>query len=111
MPTAQTQTDGEALFRSVVSAHTADPGITQSKMFGSPGLKTGGKVFACLWKGSLVLKLPAPRVEALLERGAAVRFDPGMGRQMKEWVEVPPSTAREWLALAAESRAFVESLR
>jgi TfoX/Sxy family transcriptional regulator of competence genes len=101
----------EALFETVVQAHTVDAGVTKAKMFGSEGLRTGGKVFACLWKGNLVVKLPAARVEALVSAGKAGRFDPGMGRQMKEWVEIAPSRSADWLTLAAESRAFVESLR
>ena len=76
-------------------------------MFGSPGLKIDGKVFAILWRGSLVVKLPVSRVDSLLAAGTATRFDPGMGRQMKEWVEIPPGPAKAWIALAEESRAFV----
>ena len=101
----------QPLFDAVAAAHAGDAGVTRSKMFGSPGLKTGGKVFACLWQGKLVVKLPAARVAALVAEGKGARFDPGMGRQMKEWVEVGPSSADEWLALAAESRAFVEAAR
>jgi len=101
----------QALFDEVIAAHKGDDGVTQAKMFGSPGLRTDGKVFACLWKGNLVVKLPVARVESLVAAGKAGRFDPGMGRQMKEWVEIAPSHAADWLPLAAESRAFVESLR
>lgn len=102
---------GTDLFEKVVAAHVGSNGVTQAKMFGSPGLRTGGKVFACLWKDHLVVKLPAARVDALVKAGKAARFDPGMGRQMKEWVEVGPGSEKEWLNLAAESRAFVEASR
>ena len=102
---------GDALYQKVVAAHAGDEGVTQAKMFGSPGLRTGGKVFACLWKDKLVVKLPAARVDALVATGKAARFDPGMGRQMKEWAEVDPGSEKEWLGLAAESRAFVEASR
>ena len=110
MTAAATTDRSQALFDAVVAAHAADAGITQARMFGSPGLRTSGKVFACLRKDNLVVKLPAARVEALVAAGKAGRFDPGMGRQMKEWVEIAPSSTGDWLALAAESRAFVESL-
>lgn len=37
-------------------------GITTSRMFGASGLKVGGKVFALLVKGRLVVKLPRERI-------------------------------------------------
>ncbi len=112
MASVSASTEGsQSLFDAVVAAHAGDAGVTQSKMFGSPGLKTGGKVFACLSRGKLVVKLPAERVEALVAQGKGARFDPGMGRQMREWVEVAPSSAAEWLGIAAEARAFVEAAR
>jgi hypothetical protein len=77
-------------------------------MFGSPGLKIDGKVFACFVKEKLVVKLPAKRVDALAEAGKGEHFDPGMGRLMREWVALDP--ADEWPALAGESRAYVVSL-
>jgi TfoX/Sxy family transcriptional regulator of competence genes len=101
----------DELFASVAEAFRGQPAVTQSKMFGAPGLKVGGKVFACLVKGKLVVKLRRERVEALLESGYAERFDPGMGRVMKEWVAVEPRTADEWLGLAAEAREFVAAGR
>lgn len=101
----------QVLFERIAASHTAEAGVTRAKNFGSEGLRTGGKVFASLHKGQLLIKLPAARVEALVSSGKAARFDPGMGRQMKEWVVVSPDHAPDWPALAAESRAFVESLR
>ena len=108
--TARTDTP-QALFESIIATHTRDAGVTKAKNFGSDGLRTGGKVFASLHKGQLLIKLPANRVESLVASGTASRFDPGMGRTMKEWVVVAPDRAQDWPALAAESRAFVESLR
>ncbi len=59
-------------------------------------------------QGALVLKLPAARVDALIAAGRGVRFDPGHGRVMKEWVALAGSGDDEdWLALAREARAFV----
>ncbi|MBI3953749.1 MAG: hypothetical protein HY330_04490 [Chloroflexi bacterium] len=76
-------------------------------MFGSPGLKVEGKVFAVLVKGKLVVKLPKERVEALAASGDAEHFDPGMGRLMKEWAAVYPRAQDRWLSLALEARDFV----
>ena len=54
-------------------------------MFGSEGLKIGGKVFAMLVKGQLVVKLPALQVQGIVNSNAGKLFDPGHGRLMKEW--------------------------
>ena len=42
--------------------------------------------------------------------GDGERFDPGIGRLMKEWVAVATRAKGEWLSLADEARAFVASL-
>lgn len=99
----------DELFESVVQELLGDSRITESKMFGSPGLKVGGKVFGVLVKGKLVVKLPRERVDALVASGDGERFDPGMGRLMKEWVAVAPRNEDEWLRLAEDARDFVAS--
>jgi TfoX/Sxy family transcriptional regulator of competence genes len=101
----------EELFTSVAEALGGGDGITRARMFGAPGLKVRGKVFACLVKGELVVKLPRPRVDALVAAGEAERFDPGMGRLMKEWAAVPPAGDGAWLDLATEARDFVAAGR
>ena len=60
-----------------------DEAVEQTRMMGSDGLKTGGKLFAMVSKGELVVKLPRERVDELVEAGAGHRFDPGHGRLMK----------------------------
>ena len=76
-------------------------------MFGATALKVGGKVFAMLVKGELVVKLPASRAEALRDSGKAHAFDPGHGRIMKEWVAIPSTNDGLWAKHAAEARDFV----
>jgi TfoX/Sxy family transcriptional regulator of competence genes len=97
----------EERFAAISDALLCDPAITHKKMFGSMGLSVGGKVFAMLVKGRLVVKLPAARVDDLLASGAGERFDPGHGRLMKEWASVGPQA--EWPKLVEEARAFVEA--
>jgi hypothetical protein len=80
-----------------------DPCVSEGRMFGSQGLKVGGKVFAMLVKGQLVVKLPAERVNKLVEDGAGNRFDPGHGRLLKGWVAIPPGAGVDWHALAIEA--------
>ena len=62
------------------------------KGFGASALKTGGKIFAMLVAGQLVIKLPRQRVDALIAARAGTRFDPGHGRLMKEWASIPASS-------------------
>ncbi len=97
------------VFEAAVQTLQDDPRVTRVKMFGAPGLKVGGKVFACLFKGKLVVKLSQKRVEAIVASGAGERFDPGMGRRMKEWVALAPGGTGDWLSLMQESRDFVAS--
>jgi hypothetical protein len=102
--------DADALFEQLVTRFGSEPDVTPptgGTGFGASGLKTGGKLFAMLAKGELVLKLPKQRVDELIASGAGTRFDPGHGRVMKEWVTIAPSRGAEWAALADEARQFV----
>ncbi len=77
--------------------------------FGSlPGLRVHNKIFAMLCRGELVVKLPQPRVEELVARGLATRFDArGDGRLMKQWAAIPATRAEDWNAVAAEALTFM----
>jgi TfoX/Sxy family transcriptional regulator of competence genes len=75
--------------------------------FGSSALQVGGKIFAMLVRGNLVVKLPRRRVDALVASGSGTRFDPGHGRLMKEWLAVEPTSDQDWLSLAREALEFV----
>jgi TfoX/Sxy family transcriptional regulator of competence genes len=87
-------------------------GSTGKKGFGSSALQIGGKIFAMLSNGRLVVKLPRQRVNALVAAGAGERFDPRHdGRLMKEWLSVGPTAAERWLPLAREAMEFVASTR
>ena len=101
----------EELFEAIVEAVAGDPRVTKAKMFDAQVLKVGGKVFAMIVKGKLVVKLPRNRVEALIASGEGERFDPGHGRLMKEWLAVEPRDEGKWLSLAEEARDFVAARR
>lgn len=103
--------DADHLFEAVIAPLLEEPGITKSRMFGSTGVKVGGKVFAILVKGKLVVKLPKERVDALVGSGAGEYFDPGHGRPSKEWVALKSSSEDDWRRLALEARGFVASAR
>ena len=83
--------------------------VTPTRMFGSDGLKVAGKTFAMVVKGSLVVKVPAARVDDLIAAGRGERFDPGHGRPMKEWVSLKPNNLEDTAGYMSEAAAFVEA--
>jgi hypothetical protein len=86
------------------------PGVSSGTGFGSnPGLRAGGKIFAMLSHGALVVKLPAARVDELIAEGVAERFDAGKGRPMREWATVAVDHAARWRDLADDAFRFVSS--
>jgi hypothetical protein len=81
-----------------------DPDVQLGQMMGHPCIKAGGKIIASFQseKDSIAFKLPdeGEREKALALEGA-VPFEPmGMGRVMKEWVDVPVAHAAKWAELA-----------
>ena len=99
--------DAQAAFRAVVDHHG---GLSKdgSKGFGANALKAGGRIFASLSKGRLLLKLPAERVDALIQSGIGERFATGAGRPKREWITIGLAQATEWIELSDEARRFVE---
>jgi hypothetical protein len=79
--------------------------------FGRSALKFRGRIFAMLVRGKLVVKLPAPRVDALVGAGEGARFDANKGTPMKEWLSLGPDSGLDWLALAREALAFAGASR
>lgn len=102
--------DPEKAFDLIMTSLRRDPRVGEAKMFGALGAKVGDKYFAMLYKGQLVVKLPAERAATLVTGGDAVPFDPGHGRPMKEWVAVAPDLAARWPKLVEEAKVFVASL-
>ena len=87
------------------------PGVTREGTgFGSSALKVGGSIFAMLSsRGQFVVKLPRGRVDDLVATGDGVRYDPGHGRLMKEWLALEPGSSQDWVRLASEALEFVGS--
>ncbi len=99
--------DAEAAFAAVAERLLGEPDVDEGTGFGSmPGLRTEGKIFAMLYRGGLVVKLPAQRCSELVDAGSASPFEIGR-RRMREWACFRHIDADEWLALATEARAFV----
>jgi hypothetical protein len=103
--TSPEQRYGELVDRWVEVAGVIPPG--QSAGFGSGSLRINGKIFAMFVRGQLVVKLPRPRVDALVAAGEGTRFDANKGTPMKEWLALDASSRLDWLDLSGEAFAFV----
>ena len=77
--------------------------------FGRSALRYQGKIFAMLVRGRLVVKLPARRVDALVEAGDGIQFDANKGTPMREWLSLDPGSGQDWLALAGEALDYARS--
>lgn len=101
----------EARFEALVDSLLDTPGVSPpspgGSAFGSNALKINNRIFAMLVRGRLVVKLPARRVDDLVQRGAGERFDAAKGRPMREWLALDPGSDLDWPALAREALAFV----
>ncbi len=93
----------------LIDAPDVELGSQGKQRFGRSTLQVHGKIFAMLVGGRFVVKLPRPRVDALVEAGEGERFVGGHGRAMKEWVAVEAAAGERWLPLAREALAFVGS--
>lgn len=97
----------EVAFDGVAAALLPEPDVDEGTGFGTnPGLRTGGKIFAMLINGELVVKLPADRCAELVAAGSARPLEMGQ-RRMREWVRVREVDEARWRQLAQEARAYV----
>lgn len=83
-------------------------GAERSTMMGFPCLRIDGNFFASLEHrtGDLIVKIPASRVDELIDAGTAEPFAPA-GRRFKEWALIPSRDAKQWEQLLEEALAFV----
>ena len=99
-------------FERLAPQFAATPDVTPGTGFGSnPGLRVDGHIFAMLVRDRLVVKLPKDRVDELVASGAAVHFEAGKGRPMREWAMVEPQSDTDWGRLAIEAHSFVAGIR
>ena len=99
-----------ALFDPIAQKYLERDGVDIGPMFGSEALRIRGKVFAFVGhRGSLVVKVPEARADAVVASGVAERMDI-RGRTMREWLVVEPDAAEHWAALTAEAFAYVDEL-
>ena len=107
-----TQKPGDAHFPAVFAdvarqLLTDFSGDEQGRMLRSPGLKTGGKFYGFATADDLVVKLPAARVDELIDTGQGAPCSPRPGRPMKEWVRIPAPGPASCRAFLLEARTFV----
>ena len=81
---------------------------TEGGLMGFPCLRVGGEFFAtCDHRtGDLIVKLPAARVQELIDLGYGQPFAPA-GRVFREWVLVTERDSERWTGLMAEAGSFV----
>ena len=83
-----------------------DPTVELGPIFThSTGLRSGGKFFAFVSRGDLVVKIPRARVAELVESGEGQPFESGR-RVMKEWVRLSPADEDAGAGYVAEARRF-----
>jgi hypothetical protein len=112
--TPGTGVTAEERYSDLVDELVGTPGVTPPSGgtgFGRSGLRFQRKIFAMLVRGRLVVKLPAGRIDALIEAGEGVRFDANKGTPMREWFSLDPESALDWPPLAQEALDFVRSSR
>jgi uncharacterized protein YndB with AHSA1/START domain len=97
-----------ALAQALLNANT----VTRSTMMGLPCLRVDGRFFASFdpRTNALVVKLPAARVDQLIESGQAEPFAPA-GRRFREWAAIDPSRSAVWPSFLDEALAFVAAQR
>jgi TfoX/Sxy family transcriptional regulator of competence genes len=112
-PTSTRPVDGSSedpRIAELAGAFASDKRVTAGKTFASYGLKVGGKIFAMIYRNSLVVRLPKGRVDELVAAGSAVHFDAGKDKPMKEWATIvdPRLSCSD---LAREAFSFVSRLK
>ena len=84
--------------------------LVEGTMMGHQCLRSGNGGFVATVErdsGALVVKLPAERVDSLIESGDGQAFAPA-GKVFRQWVAVPSFDEDQWSELLRESMAFVE---
>jgi hypothetical protein len=98
------------IFDPLAADYLSRPGVDIGPMFGSEGLRIRGKVFGFVgYRGAMVVKLPAARVDELDGHDGIERMVM-RERAMKEWMLVPAAAADRWPSLLAEAFAYVDEL-
>lgn len=103
-----TTSTGDLFWQLAAELEGDDPRVHEGTIMNSRCLRVGKEFLALVdHKGSgLVVKLPRPRVAALIEEGVGQSFAPA-GKVFREWISVPTPDARRWRELLREGIEFV----
>jgi TfoX/Sxy family transcriptional regulator of competence genes len=99
------------LLERLAEPYLAKPGVAWGRMFSTTGLSVRGKIFAVVNSaGNLMVKVPEERADELDASGSAPRMVM-RGREMREWVEMPPDRGEQaWAELLAEAYSYLDSI-
>lgn len=99
----------EELFTKISQVLSAkNESVEQGKMFGMACIKVNRKAFAGIFHGEMVFKLTGEAHTKALGLSGSKLFDPsGIGRPMKEWVQIPFPYAEEWPTFAEKALEYV----
>ncbi|MGH2512433.1 MAG: hypothetical protein ACRDGQ_07080 [Candidatus Limnocylindrales bacterium] len=105
--------ESQRVFDTMAVDYVDRPGVSRAAMFGSLGLKAGGRFFAFVGgEGQLVVKLPAHEASGLVEAGRATAVRAGRN-PTREWVSLAWPTdgaAGEWSDVLAAAYRYAVSL-
>ena len=84
--------------------------VDEGTIMGFPCLRVRGEFFATSHhrSGDLLIKIPAARVDALIDAGLGESFAPA-GRPFKEWVTIETRDEDLWRGLLEEAYVFAQS--
>ena len=101
------QSPATAFFWEIAEPFLLEPDIGEGTVMGFACLRLNDAFLACPehQSGDLVVKLPAGRVQELIEAGQGQPFAPA-GRAFKEWVRVGGRDSRRWRSLLREACDF-----
>ncbi len=100
--------EAKELFEKIAKGLAKTPNIEVGQMFGKQCVKVNGSAFAAFQNDCMVFKLEgSSHQKALLERDAKLWDPSGKGRPMKEWIQVPYSSSKQWQSLAGSALEYV----
>ena len=104
------QEEKTAFFWDIATPFLADESVSKGTMMGFPCLRVNGDFFASAdyRSGDLIVKLPAERVQALIDEDEGEPFAPN-GRRFREWIQIVERDAGRWQELIAEAQSFVSA--
>jgi hypothetical protein len=96
------------MFWDLAAPLMAKDGVLEGTMMGFKCLRVDGKFFTSLEKttNNLIVKLPAARVNELVDAGEAIPFAPN-GKVFREWAQIDKLDEPKWARYMNEALAFV----